>query len=738
MSTAAFDPTLYLFKSSRRPLYRQQNLHLLAAERGTVVEVAWNRSWVAAEYFEEGTIPRGERVAFVLTDRPYALFAPVRAGEVVEARWEETSLRLWVQLGTWIGTGDVSASAFAAALTDAQRGELPGEKFVAPRRDDVPLVASFDEFEDDAWRRAVDAVLAVSETTEERPYAGSAFFRTAGLRVGGVVHGARREPLARGDEAELLLRFYNPHLTDEQRAALTLQTVASKDSLRAASPSDVPADGERVVELRAMGDAPELTLQLSPNPALHTSLTLRFPAPRTRATPDAGRDVLPVQRDDLLSAWSAARGLADPVRELRLADAFLRLLPDEHRVAERRAVLLHRTGDESAAHEALRALDAERLDDEARFLLLGAEVRRGNVAAAAALMMALDLGEERRMDRLLEELDAIEPPALDRFVRELIPRIADEADLQTILDRVARRLVSPELIATTAERFYLATGDAQRAWSFLQERRRTLRLSHPVIADVAVDLAEAGGADDEGGDLSDLVAHRVTNLIEAGEVDEGLAKLRKATPRLPRDERDRLYHRVADRLEAKERSDEASQLLVELAYEACRTGDIGDATDAVERARGIGVLAGRNTAPAWLREAIEHVEAAWRDVQALDEWRTTDRDRRAEAPRTRFRNRSILVAGGFERKHYTDALEELTGAKIDFAESFRTEGDSMASFADRIRSGRYELVVLRVRFLGHSISEMIRTACADAAVRAEFATSGGLRGIEEALWRAVS
>jgi hypothetical protein len=552
------------------------------------------------------------------------------------------------------------------------------------------------------------------------------------------VHGARREPLARGDEAELLLRFHNPHLTDAQRAALALQAVASKDSLRADAPAEVPARGESTVRLRATGDAPELTLQVTPNPALHTSLTLRFPVPRAAAAVEpVDRELIKVRRDDLLAAWSAVRGLADPARELRLADAFLSLLPDEHRIAERRAILLHRTGDESAAHDALRALDAERLDDEARFLLLGAEVRRGNVAVAAALMTGLDLGEERRMDRLLDQLDAIEPPALDRFVRELTSRIADEADLHTILDRVARRLTSPELIAATAERFYLATGDAARAWSFLQERRRALRLSHPVIADVAVDLAEAGGADDEGGDLTDLVAHRVANLIEAGEVDEGLARLRKATPRFPRDERDRLYHRVADRLEARERTDDAANLLVELAYEACRTGDIGDATDAVERARGIIALAGQTTAPRWLTDAIEHVEAAWRDVQALDEWRTTDRDRRAEALRARFRNRSILVAGGFERKHYSDAIEELTGARVDFAESFRSEGDSMASFADRIRSGRYAIVVLRVRFLAHSVSEVVRTACADAGIRCEFATSGGLRGIEEALWRAV-
>src|SRR5690606_27936060 len=34
----ASSPTLYLFKAARRPLYRKENLQLLAAERGSVVD----------------------------------------------------------------------------------------------------------------------------------------------------------------------------------------------------------------------------------------------------------------------------------------------------------------------------------------------------------------------------------------------------------------------------------------------------------------------------------------------------------------------------------------------------------------------------------------------------------------------------------------------------------------------------------------------------------------------------
>jgi hypothetical protein len=65
------DQPLCLFQSARRPLYRKENLHLLAEERGAIVEVAWNRSWVSPRFFDDGTIARGRRVIFLFTDRPF-------------------------------------------------------------------------------------------------------------------------------------------------------------------------------------------------------------------------------------------------------------------------------------------------------------------------------------------------------------------------------------------------------------------------------------------------------------------------------------------------------------------------------------------------------------------------------------------------------------------------------------------------------------------------------------------
>src|SRR5690606_16010530 len=61
--------TLYLFKAARRPLYRKENLQLLAAERGSVVDVWYNRARVAPELWGEGRVTPGTRVVLVFAWR---------------------------------------------------------------------------------------------------------------------------------------------------------------------------------------------------------------------------------------------------------------------------------------------------------------------------------------------------------------------------------------------------------------------------------------------------------------------------------------------------------------------------------------------------------------------------------------------------------------------------------------------------------------------------------------------
>jgi hypothetical protein len=719
-------PQLWLFKGSRRALYRQQNLHLLAAERGTIVDVSWNRSWVAPELFEANSIDAGVRACFVLTDQPYLLFVPVREGTVVDARWDDTSLRLRVALGTWVRPAGGDCEAFTRALRDAQPAAVPGERFVALAALDPAPAPAFDEKEDAGWRGAIDDVLTLASVSEETGYREAVFFRVAGVRDERGMHPAR-ESVRGAADSELVLRFHNPHLDDGVLRTHQLR-VSAGEGLRVRGGRTIVREGEVALPLSWTGAAAELSLSVAPDPARHTQLTLRFGG--AHAAPHGG---LPAQAGAaaLRRLWDVvARTLqAEPAAEMAVLDAFEAVLPGEQRVQERRALLLAGMGQETAAFELLRSLDPELMEDAARFLLFRLTARRGAVGAAADLVARLDLTAEARLRLLLTELDGIEPPVLDRLVRELMARVPDEADQHAIVEHVAGRLTSPQLIAEIGQRLYLSTGDAQGAYAFIEERRRALRESSPEMSDALIELARAGA---QGADLSDVVGHRIGNLIGRGEVEEALARLRQVRHSLAREERDRLHHRAADLLIARDRSDEAAGLLGELAQRALETGDVDAAGDAAERALGVAAAAGR-PAPEWIRAIAARVTRALQEMEGLREWRTAERELRAERLRSLFLNRRILIVGGLRRAGMQERLETVTGAGVDFGESFRGESDDLDALAARIRQGRYAAVVFRWQLAGHDVSDALKSVCEQAGVPFLYAKGGGVFGVEEAL-----
>jgi hypothetical protein len=727
-------PLLYLFKSSRRSLYRQQNLHLLAAERGTVAAVSWNRSWVAPDLYEEGGILPGARAVFVLTDRPYLLFVPIREGTIIDAKWDETSLRLRVALGTWMTPAHGDAEAFTRQLRAAHPANVPGERFVMRAALESPAEPCYDEREDEGWRAAIDQVLALSALSEDSGYSRAVFFRVGGVRTDGALQPARREPLPRDRPAELALRFHNPHLDEATLLEHSLRIVTADDALRVRGARQLLRHGESTLSLHAgsAGGAAELSLSVLPDPSQHTQLTLRFPGGAASPLPE---EMARRSAADLTQALRrlyevVARTLrVEPTEELAVLDAFEPVLPGEQRIAERRAVLLWANRREAEAYSLLRSLDPDLMEDEARFLFFRMTARRGAVSAAAGLVAQLDLAAEARLRQLLHELDAIEPPLLDRLVRELMTRVPDESDQQAIVEHVAHRLASPQLIAEIGQRLFLASGDAQRAYSFVEERRRALRESSPEMADILIELARAGAS---GGDLSQVVSHRIANLIGRGDVDEALARLRRAAQSLPRDERDRLFHRGADLLLERDRHEEAAGLLNDLSRQALETGDIDAASDAIERAMTIAASTGRPI-PEWIRSTSGRVSRAVQELDGLREWRTAERERRAEQLRALLLNRRILIVGGLKRPAIAERIAELTGAEIEFGEHFRSEGDSLEALAGRIRQGRYAAVVFRWQLAGHDVSDALKGVCEQAGVPFLYARGGGALGVEQAV-----
>jgi hypothetical protein len=729
---------LYLFKAARRPYYRKENLHLLAAERGSVVEVAYNRMWVAPEYFDEGAIPRGTIVYFVFTERPYSLFVPVRQGEVVDVQRDELMLRLRVLLRSWVGVEDRDLVDFTRLVKQTHPGLAPGNKFVIPKRDGIPLQPFFDEREAVGWRNTIDHLLEMSRASEDDPYRQSVFFRPAGLRVGDEVHVARRVPLEPGTSAALQLQFYNPHLTEEDVQGYELRVLAPEDTLTVATPAHFPLSGDLELELETHGGTPELTVQIGPVTAQHTSVTERFVTrgqeARLEVASPAEEGATAAPREELLRLYEFIQRNArfNEGDDLDLLDTFEHLLPGEQRIRERRAVLLAQRGDPDRAFAILRDLNPETLGDEARFRYFQLLLQRDAEGKPVRHVVNLDLTAEGRFPRLLDELAALDERTLGRLLPELILELPRD-QLRDLVARVGDRITSPSPLANTALGLWQASEDPRWAYGYLWERRHALRIDDPTIEDALIELATQGGADELDADLAEVTAHRVGNLIERDRIPEALERLERAQTSLQSDERERLYHSVADRLARRGRQAAAAELLVRLAWIACYAGELESATRAVERARTLVVSRNGDPLPDWLRQVAQHVEAAWADCGELVEWRRSAEARQRELLRAQLLNRRILIAGGFRQQSWIEHLQDMTGAEVDWAERYRDEGDDLNRFAQRIRQQRYAMVVHLWQKSGHEVQDRLRDACTSAGVPWVKATSAGARGLVEAV-----
>lgn len=732
---------LYLFKAARRPLHLKENLNILSTERGSVIEVAYNQMWVAPDLLAPGSIEPGTITYFVYSDRPYSLFVPVRQGEIVDAAWDDTLLRLRILIHSWIGVEDRDLGDFTALVKDASRNRAPGgqaTKFVLPKLDDAPLISYFDQREDEGWHRAIDNVLAMSRTNSEAPYRASVFFRPLGVRVDGELHPARRLPLDPGATGSLALRFHNPHLAQGAITGLELQVLASDDVV-AHPPGAFPLLGDVEIPFEVTGDDPELTVRIGPTPAAHTVVTQRLlvrgkagHAPAREATTGA------LSRAELLALFDVVWRNAhfEPGDDLDVLDAFEHLLPGEARIAERRALLLAARGKDDEAWTTLRGLDPEELGDPARRLLFRLSLLRESVESALQRVAALGLTTQGRFDAFLDTLAELD----DAPLGHLLPRLAYDVtpdQLTKLVDRLGERVDSVDTAVEIAQAIYLVKGDAGWAYSYLRDRARSLHADSPRLTAALLELASAGapvGADDE---LFDDAARAITNLIAQDRIEEARGWLVKATDAISRAEQDRLYHRIADRFLDKGRHDEAIAILVEHADRACAHGDLADATEAIQRARGIWASspAGRSgePVPTWLEDSIGRVQAAWEECADLVEWRKSDDTRTAERLRARYLNRRILIAGGIRKQEWLERIQELTGARVDWATAYRDETDDLDAYAERIRNRHYDAVVHYWQKTGHELGDRIRPACEEAGVPWLQSTSAGLRGILEAL-----
>jgi hypothetical protein len=723
MSTAQ----IYLFKAARRPLYRKENLHLLAEQRGAVVDLAYNRSWVAPDYFEAGAIARGAGVIFIFTDRPYHRFVPVRAGEVVSATWDDLMLRVRVALGNWVGLDSPDLETFTQIVKQTGGDSVPGRKFVSPRRDHLELVPFYDEREDEGWRRAVDEVLKMSAASEDDPYRESVFFRSVGLRTtDGELHRARRLSMEPGTDAKLLLHFHNPHLHEADTADLNLRAEAPESELTVVAPERFPLQGEVEIDLQLIGGHPELTVQIAPASALHTHVVERFRTPVLASavpTPDEGH-----RRDELLGVYDfvARNAQLDAGDRADLFERFAQLLPDEQRIREDWALWRLAEGDGEDAYRRLRDLEPEMLTEKARFALFRLALDWDLEGNVRHLINSLNLTSEGSFERLLDELETMEPAQLARFV----PELAEDLPVEQLRDldvRVARRLTSPDAIGRMADAIFLAGNDARWACEYLQERLHTLRLADSAVEGRLIDLARGLPTGDIIG-LDRMAARRINNRIESGRLDEAIGDLRAAAAALPADDRESLFRRVVDRLLATEQHERAVGLLIELAWSSCDSGNLESATGAIVQATGIWAHHSAEPPSTVLEEAKQRIQTAWEQCAEITQWRQTADERRRTILREKLSGTRILVAGGFRNEFAVRLLSDMTGAEVEWAARYRNEGDDLDAFAERISGGRYSLVLYLYQKSGHEVAGKLKGVSQQAGVPFLYAASAGAEG----------
>jgi hypothetical protein len=221
-------------------------------------------------------------------------------GQVVAARTEDLMIRLRVLLRGWIGLQDRDVGDFPPRQADRprQRARQQVPRAEARRR---PLVPYHDRSEDAGWRSTIDRVLRMSAESKDDAYRCSIFFRAVGIRVGDDLYEARRPPLAAGTHATLSLRFFNPHLKEEDVADCRLHVLTQEDAVRAMAPERFPLIEDVGIEI--VGEQSELTIRIAPAAAEHTILTERLVTREAQATLDDDARAT-IEREHMLALFS--------------------------------------------------------------------------------------------------------------------------------------------------------------------------------------------------------------------------------------------------------------------------------------------------------------------------------------------------------------------------------------------------------------------------------------------------
>jgi tetratricopeptide (TPR) repeat protein len=731
---------LYLLKSARTSQYLQENLHILAAPEGEVVEVDYAPRWV--EPLAARQVRSGDTACLFFSDRPYRQYVPVREAEILNVNQSSGQLALSLRLRRLVHLGGKQN-----LKTFSQRfGKFSQGQFFVVRDPESPITfARRGRSELANWKRIIDALLQASPEGVVSPYQKSVFLWPQPICDAQDKPLSQGKPLELGQNYHLTVHYYAPGLTTEAMDYYELVVDPGSHNVGIDGGLSLSQEGDLALEVKPLEKGkPVLAIWVKPNRALSSTLHPVFEVVETRIpvqeaemvtdtpvvvpqieTTVPEREAVPdtevaVERDaaasdvttefvekPMVSALSERhlrdlfrliQAPDDPGRDqalLSLVDHALNPLARGSRyLAEQRALCLYRLERWKEAHQQFDSLDPDIMSPGAVVAWFVCACREGSHAELGGILAHFDAWEQQELvSDLIKVLPMVEEGRRLKLMEKEWLRAGRH---QEMWDCVKDTFTRPALILDAVnlmvdpERYDLIT--SSQGYLYLCERMQALSAEPMELVSRAVVLGLK--EPDESPDLDEMFLKMLERqLRRATEPDDAYLLVAEARGKVSDHTWASATERLADALAGREEQEwhtYSCQLYVDLArLHREKFQDLEAAEAYLTQAH---LLVGDDEG---LSQAIDREEIRWagavQRIESIRQWRDGLLAVREQQLRKKVAGKRALFVGGLERGFDVETVRtELGFSEADFVPHFRMERGSLDKVSQRIRQGQVD------------------------------------------------
>ncbi|MDB2392597.1 hypothetical protein N9V91_06245 [Acidimicrobiaceae bacterium] len=715
--------TLFLIKSSRIREYRQQNLAILSAPDGDIIETSYNARWVQPGL----ELQRGTGCAIVFADSPYQSYVPVRWGVVDSVEEIDGRIDLRVRLGTFIA----HASQLVQRWNTDARADIgkPASERARPHflfSEANPGIGTHKNHE-----AIVEARAAAIAALGTNPYFEASTLVQV-LRVE-TVAGLPVEPgadLSVGDQINITFRVDTPAFAVDDRR-LVVESIPPG----AVTVDEVPSpltDGDHIISatVRLPGQN-LLRFNVTPDALLSSRPVVSLPtlASSSIEVPDGDRTVATSPGDSLqLINWldrevdlaaSQWRGLYEDVLHVRTSsDADL---------IRKYALALYEVGEYDGCRRQLERLSAP-LPNDHLYLTLSA-LRSGAELDYASQIGFLNFETDRQFELMIEAMEAAPTAVMQSVAEPLWDGILGEDRKLDLLQRIWPFDMTPTFRYTVAEN--LAWNDPDGTVDMIVRR-----WNHDVIPDPFLTLLtkEIAARDER---TVPYVKERVRRLVIAGQLDEAVTLVPDVRQGLTAAAATGVLAPLAhDLLASSDVGHQATafSLVYEAVSVASAAGEIDAALEHADVLRGSLVVAPTVADRTAAEELLERLDSRLEESDELQSWKAMQNDSLYPAAATLCRNRVVHLVGGKRASWESVLASGLEADKLIWHEAEKHKSPT-ADWVDDVTADR-DIVIVLTEHIGHALSGRVIDACKRRGVT-WIAAKTGERWVLEALGAAA-